>query len=185
MRTRRRGSSHSLRRCSQKLPIQSHPHPAHAYRADPFAAEAAADRLLRHYHKLNDRPNAERVMKAFGATLKIWRERQNPMMSSIFLPRIIERYQPCRKGSSEDAERAQVARARKGEEYRSRHENDFPSKASSKKRTLTISSAKLVLPQVISGYASLTRNLVCILCQTLTQRGRCWSGCTRTGVLRS
>lgn len=32
-----------------------------AYRADPFAAEAAADRLLRHYHKLKDKPNAERL----------------------------------------------------------------------------------------------------------------------------
>jgi lysyl-tRNA synthetase class 1 len=84
----------------------TNPSASGVYRADPFAAEAAADRLLRHYHKLNDRPNVERVMKAFGATFEDMVGKANPVMASIFLPRIIERYQ--QEGLKEDAERAQL-----------------------------------------------------------------------------
>jgi hypothetical protein len=82
------------------------------YRADPFAAEAAADRLLRHYHKLNEKQNVERVTKAFGATFEDMALKANPMMASLFLPRIIERYQ--QEGLKEDAERAQLLAQEKG-----------------------------------------------------------------------
>jgi len=79
---------------------------------DPFAAEAAADRLLRHYHKMNDKQNVERVMKAFGGTFEHMAGKASPMMASIWLPRIVERYQ--QEGLKDDAERAQLLAQEKG-----------------------------------------------------------------------
>ncbi len=123
-----------------------------AYSADPFAAEAAADRLLRHYHKLNDRPNAERVMKAFGATFEDMARKANPMMSSIFLPRIIERYQ--QEGLKEDAERAQLLAQEKGKNIAGDMKT-ISVESELKKEDVDNLVAKLVLPGDLD--TSLTR----------------------------
>jgi lysyl-tRNA synthetase class 1 len=148
---------------------ETKPSASGAHLADPFAAEAAADRLLRHYHRLKNRPNAERVMKVFGATFEDMARKANPMMSSIFLPRIIERYQ--QEGLKEDAERAQLLAQEKGKNIAGDMKT-ISVEATSKKRTLTISSRSWCC-QVISKL--LLRALVRILCQTLTQCGRCWN----------
>lgn len=82
------------------------------YRYDPFAAESAADRLLRHYHKVKDKANVDRVTKAMGGTFEHMAGKASPMMAAIWLPRIVERYQ--QEGLKEDAERAQLLAQERG-----------------------------------------------------------------------
>ena len=79
---------------------------------DPFAAEAAADRLLRHYHKLQDKDNAMRVTRAMGATFEDMAGKASPMMVALWLPRIVERYQ--QEGMKQDMERAQLLAQNRG-----------------------------------------------------------------------
>ena len=131
---------------------ETKPSASGAHLADPFAAEAAADRLLRHYHRLKDRPNAERVMKAFGATFEDMARKANPMMSSIFLPRIIERYQ--QEGLKEDAERAQLLAQEKGKNIAGDMKT-ISVESELKKEDIDNLVAKLVLPGDLD--TSLTR----------------------------
>lgn len=74
--------------------------------SDAFAAEAAAERLLRHYRKGNDQPNIRRVIKTFGACFEDMISKADSLAASVFLPRIIARYQ--QEGMKEDVERAQL-----------------------------------------------------------------------------
>ena len=119
---------------------------------DPFAAEAAADRLLRHYHKLNDRPNVERVMKAFGGTFEHMAAQAGPMMASIWLPKIVERYQ--QEGLKDDAERAQLLAQAKGKNIAA-HMKTVHVESELKQEDVDNLVAKLVLPGDLD--TSLTR----------------------------
>ena len=76
-------------------------------------------------------------MKAFGATFEDMARKANPMMSSIFLPRIMERYQ--QEGLKEDAERAQLLAQAKGKNIAGDMKTVYV-ESELKKRTLTISS---------------------------------------------
>ncbi|HEY6465674.1 MAG TPA: hypothetical protein VIY69_06770, partial [Candidatus Acidoferrales bacterium] len=76
------------------------------YRYDPFAAESAADRLLRHYHRLQDKTNVDRVTRALGGTFEHMTEKASPLIAALWLPKIVERYQ--QEGLKADAERAQL-----------------------------------------------------------------------------
>ena len=119
---------------------------------DPFAAEAAADRLLRHYHKLNDRPNVERVMKAFGGTFEHMAGQASPMMASIWLPKIVERYQ--QEGLKDDAERAQLLAQAEGKNIAA-HMKTVHVESELKQEDVDNLVAKLVLPGDLD--TSLTR----------------------------
>lgn len=82
------------------------------YHYDPFAAESAADRLLRHYHKLQDKTNVDRVTRALGGTFEHMAMKASPLMAALWLPKIIERYQ--QEGLKEDVERAQLLAQERG-----------------------------------------------------------------------
>ncbi len=47
---------------------------------DPWAAEAAAQRLARHYHRRNDKTNVERVIKAYGDAFRYMAGQASPML---------------------------------------------------------------------------------------------------------
>jgi hypothetical protein len=124
------------------------PSTAGVFSYDPFAAEAAADRLLRHYHKLSDKPNVERVTKAFGGTFEHMAGQANPMMASIWLPKIVERYQ--QEGLKEDAERAQLLAQEKGKNIAADMKTIYV-ESGLKKQDVDNLVAKLVLPGDLDG----------------------------------
>jgi hypothetical protein len=79
---------------------------------DPWSAEAAAERLAKHYRKPNDRANVERVVKAYGTAFEHMAGQANPMMATVWLQPVIERYE--QEGLKADAEKLQVLAAEKG-----------------------------------------------------------------------
>ena len=79
---------------------------------DPWGAEAAAERLARHYHRCNDKPNAERVIRAYGSAFKYLAGQANSMMAMAWLQPVIERYE--QEGLKEESENLQLLSSEKG-----------------------------------------------------------------------
>jgi Domain of unknown function (DUF4209) len=79
---------------------------------DPFAAKEAAERLARHYTRLNDRGEVERVIKAYGSAFETLAANASPMLAMTWLQPVIERYE--QEGLKGDAERLQNLSAEKG-----------------------------------------------------------------------
>ncbi|MFZ3264602.1 MAG: DUF4209 domain-containing protein [Terriglobales bacterium] len=81
---------------------------------DPWGAEAAAQRLAQHYHRCNDKPDAERVIKAYGNAFEFMAGQANSMMAMAWLQPVIERYE--QEGLKVEAEQAQLLSAEKGKD---------------------------------------------------------------------
>lgn len=81
---------------------------------NPFGAEAAAERLSRHYEKQKDKTASERVIKAYGESFERVAREASPMLAISWLPPIIERYK--RLGLKQDAERLQRLMEEKGKQ---------------------------------------------------------------------
>jgi hypothetical protein len=79
---------------------------------DPFGAEAAADRLARHYKRQGDQANVERVIKAYGQAFVRLAKEANPMLATAWLQPVIERYE--QEGLKADAEHVQIMYTEKG-----------------------------------------------------------------------
>jgi lysyl-tRNA synthetase class 1 len=79
---------------------------------DPWGAEAAAERLAQHYHRRNDKPEVERVIKTYGSAFKYLAGQANSMMAMAWLQPVIERYE--QEGLRAEAEQLQLMSAEKG-----------------------------------------------------------------------
>jgi lysyl-tRNA synthetase class 1 len=79
---------------------------------DPWGAEAAAQRLAQHYHRCNDKSDAERVIKTYGSAFEFMARKANSMMAMAWLQPVIERYEQA--GLKTDAEQLQLLSAEKG-----------------------------------------------------------------------
>jgi hypothetical protein len=84
---------------------------------DPWGAEAAAGRLAQHYHRLNDRQNAQRVTELYGKSFEHMAREASPMMATAWLQPVIERYE--QEGLKDDAEKLQLLHAEKGKDIAS------------------------------------------------------------------
>ena len=78
---------------------------------DPFGAQAAAERLVRHYKRQNDKSNAHRAIKAYGQAFEKLSKDASPMLATAWLQPVIERYE--QEGLSEEAEQLQTMSAEK------------------------------------------------------------------------
>jgi len=79
---------------------------------DPWGAEAAAQRLARHYRRRNDKANRERVIRAYGNAFEFVARQASPMMAMAWLQPVIERYE--QEGLKAEAEQLQLMSADKG-----------------------------------------------------------------------
>ena len=84
---------------------------------DPWAAEAAAQRLAQHYRRQSDKPNIERVIKAYGRAFEHMASEASPMMAMTWLQPVIERYE--QEGLKAEAEELQIISAEKGKDIAS------------------------------------------------------------------
>jgi len=80
---------------------------------DPFGAQAAAERLARHYNSGNDRTSVQRVIKTYGQSFEKIAKEASPMLAMAWLQPVVERYE--QEGLKQDAEQLQLLSARKGE----------------------------------------------------------------------
>ena len=80
---------------------------------DPFGAQAAAERLARHYKRQGDAPNVERVLKTYGNAFKTLAAGASPMLAMAWLQPVIERYE--QEGMKDDAEKLRLLQMKKGE----------------------------------------------------------------------
>lgn len=80
---------------------------------DPFGAQAAAERLARHYKKQGDTPNVERVLKTYGNAFKTLAAGASPMLAMAWLQPVIERYE--QEGMKDEAEKLRLLQMEKGE----------------------------------------------------------------------
>ena len=80
---------------------------------DPFGAQAAAERLARHYKKQGDAANVERVLKTYGNAFKTLAVGANPMLAMAWLQPVIERYE--QEGMKDEAEKLRLLQMEKGE----------------------------------------------------------------------
>jgi lysyl-tRNA synthetase class 1 len=79
---------------------------------DPFGAQAAAERLARHYNSKKDKADVQRVIKTYGEAFEKLATDASPMLAVSWLQPIIERYE--QEGLKEEAERLQMISAEKG-----------------------------------------------------------------------
>lgn len=79
---------------------------------DPFGAEAAAERLARHYNRQNDKSNVKRVIRSYGQAFEKISRDASPMLAMAWLQPVVERYE--QEGLKEEAERLQNLSAEKG-----------------------------------------------------------------------
>ena len=80
---------------------------------DPFGAQAAAERLARHYNSGNDRSSVHRVIKSYGQSFEKIAKDASPMLAIAWLQPVVERYE--QEGMKKDAEELQLLSAKKGE----------------------------------------------------------------------
>jgi len=80
---------------------------------DPFGAQAAAERLARHYNRGNDRTSVQRVIKTYGQSFEKIAKEASPMLAMAWLQPVVERYE--QEGLKQDAEQLQLLSAQKGE----------------------------------------------------------------------
>ncbi len=79
---------------------------------DPFGAQAAAERLARHYKKQGDTANVERVLKTYGEAFRTLAAGANPMLAMAWLQPVIERYE--QEGMKDEAEQLRLMQIEKG-----------------------------------------------------------------------
>jgi Domain of unknown function (DUF4209) len=79
---------------------------------DPFGAQAAAERLARHYKKQGDTANVERVLKTYGDAFKTLAAGANPMLAMAWLQPVIKRYE--QEGMKDEAEKLRLLQIDKG-----------------------------------------------------------------------
>jgi lysyl-tRNA synthetase, class I len=79
---------------------------------DPFGAQAAAERLARHYKRLADTANVERVLKTYGEAFKTLASGANSMLAMAWLQPVIERYE--QEGMKAQAEQLRLMQIEKG-----------------------------------------------------------------------
>jgi hypothetical protein len=79
---------------------------------DPHGAEAAAERLARHYKRKNDKANAVRVIKAYAGAFKKISLGANSLLAMAWLQPVIERLQ--QEGLKQEAEELLLLSAEKG-----------------------------------------------------------------------
>jgi Domain of unknown function (DUF4209) len=80
---------------------------------DPYGAEAAAERLARHYRKQGDTGNVERVIKAYGEAFRASANNANPMLAMAWLQPVIERYE--QEGMKHEAEELRLLQIKHSE----------------------------------------------------------------------
>lgn len=81
---------------------------------DPWAAQAAAERLARHYKRVGDPENIRRVIKAYGGAFEEMAREAGPMMAIAWLQPVAERYE--QEGMKQEAERLQLVLSEKGKD---------------------------------------------------------------------
>jgi hypothetical protein len=79
---------------------------------DPFGAQAAAERLARHYNSRGDRASVQRVIKTYGQSFEKISKEASPMMAMAWLQPVVERYE--QEGLKQEAEDLQLLSAEKG-----------------------------------------------------------------------
>src|SRR5260221_4824216 len=79
---------------------------------NPFDAEAAADRLALHYHRLKDKANIDRVLKQYGSAFAKLSKEASPMLAQAWLLPVIEKYE--QEGLKQDAEQLRILSEEKG-----------------------------------------------------------------------
>jgi hypothetical protein len=80
---------------------------------DPFGAQAAAERLAKHYKKINDTANVERVLTTYGNAFKTLAADANPMLAMAWLQPVIERYEQA--GMKDEGEKLRLLQIEKGQ----------------------------------------------------------------------
>jgi len=79
---------------------------------DPWGAEAAAERLAKHYRRKDDKASLERVTRAYGSAFEHMARQANPMLARAWLQPVVERYE--REGLRAEAEQLQLLAGEKG-----------------------------------------------------------------------
>lgn len=81
---------------------------------DPWGAEAAAQRLAKHYRRIKDRKDEERVIVAYGKAFEHMAANANPMLATAWLQPVIEEYEQV--GLGDEAEKLQAVVSEKGKD---------------------------------------------------------------------
>lgn len=79
---------------------------------DPWGAEAAARRLASYFERRNQKPDAQRVIRAYGTAFEAIAAEVKPMLAMPWLQPVHDEYK--NRGMNEDAERVRKAIAEKG-----------------------------------------------------------------------
>jgi hypothetical protein len=79
---------------------------------DPFGAQAAAERLAKHYERRGERDQVHRVIKAYGGAFETIAKDASPMLATAWLQPVIERYEQA--GLRVEANEAQLLSIEKG-----------------------------------------------------------------------
>lgn len=79
---------------------------------DPFGAQAASDRLARHYERRGERDQVRRVIRAYGGAFEAIAKDASPMLATAWLQPVIERYEQA--GLRVEANEAQLLSIEKG-----------------------------------------------------------------------
>ncbi|HLE62304.1 MAG TPA: DUF4209 domain-containing protein [Pyrinomonadaceae bacterium] len=79
---------------------------------NPWGAQAAAERLAKHYQQVGSKEDVERVIRTYGRAFETASCEASPMLAMAWLQPVIERYQQA--GMEADAERVQLASLEKG-----------------------------------------------------------------------
>jgi hypothetical protein len=81
---------------------------------DPYGAEAAAERLARHYRRQKNQANVERVTKIYGKAFEQLADKASPIFAVSVLGPVVQAYQ--QEGLKDEAERLQIVLANKGKD---------------------------------------------------------------------
>jgi hypothetical protein len=79
---------------------------------DPFGAQAAAERLAKHYNRRGQRDQVHRVIKDYGGAFESIAKEASPMLATAWLQPVIERYE--QEGLNVEANEAQLLSIEKG-----------------------------------------------------------------------
>jgi Domain of unknown function (DUF4209) len=79
---------------------------------DPFGAQAAAERLSKHYNRKGQRDQVHRVIRAYGRAFESIAKEASPMLATAWLQPVIERYE--QEGLNVEADEAQLLSIEKG-----------------------------------------------------------------------
>jgi hypothetical protein len=79
---------------------------------DPFGAQAAAERLAKHYNRRGQRDQVHRVIKVYGGAFESIAKEASPILATSWLQHVIERYE--QEGLKAEANEAQLLSIDKG-----------------------------------------------------------------------